>query len=88
MGRLSSHHGTSPGNHAHTVGHVQDVSSLHYPALAATCQIMRSTFQECTCIHVFSNRKQFPGATQVSRRTAPMGMAGMGSIKEIYQQHA
>ena len=87
MGIMSSHHGTDSGNHAYTVGHIQDVSSLHYPALAATCQITWSTFQECTCIHVLSNRIQLLGATQVPRRTAPMGMAGMGSIKELYQQH-
>ncbi len=88
MGRMSSHHGTDSGNHAYTVGHVQDVSSLHYPALAATCQTMRSTLQERTCLHVLPNRKQLLGAIQVSRRTAPMGMAGMGSIKELHQQHA
>ena len=87
MGRMSPHHGTDFDNHAHSVGHIQDCSSIHHSAFTATRQAARSTFQECTCVHVISNRIQFLGATQVPTRAAPMGMAGMGSIKELYQQH-
>ena len=87
MGRLPFNHGRDSSDHAHTVGHLQDVSCIRHAAFAAARQVVWNTFQKCTSIHVLSNRLQSHGATQISSRATLMGMAGLGSIKDVHQQH-
>ena len=87
MGRLPFNHGRDSSDHAHTVGHLQNVSCIRHATIAAARQVVWNTFQKRPSIHVLSIRLQFHGAMQISSRATLMGMAGMGSIKDVHQQH-